>query len=58
MSKVRRREQASKRARQQQNSNVEMRDAFIELRKGSRTAPHRNMTKYSRNDYKNSRQEW
>ena len=47
MSKVRRREQASKRAR-----NQEMGMAFVELRKGSRTSPHRNMTKYDRKDYR------
>ena len=51
MSKARRREQASKRTR-----NVEMGMAFIELRQGSRTSPHRNKAKYARSDYRRDRQ--
>lgn len=50
------REQASKRARAVQNGNTEMRDGFIELRKGSRTSPHRNLTKYDRKDYRRDAQ--
>lgn len=51
MGKSKRREQASKRVR-----NEEMGAAFIELRKGSRTSPHRNKTKYSRGDYRREAQ--
>lgn len=51
MSKSNRREQASKRVR-----NEAMGEAFRELRKGSRTSPHRNKKTYSRNDYRNSMQ--
>ena len=51
MSKRNRREQASKRDR-----NEAMGMAFIELRKGSRTEPHRNKARYNRNDYRNQAQ--
>lgn len=47
MSKQRRRAQASKRDR-----NLEMGMAFVELRKGSRTSPHRDHSKYERNDFR------
>lgn len=56
MGKANRRVQASKRQR-----NIDsMGQAFIELRKGSRTSPHRNLSKYSRADYRNASQrgEW
>jgi hypothetical protein len=40
--KKQRRVQASKRQRAIENGNPAIRDAFIELRKGSRTSPHKN----------------
>lgn len=46
-----RREQASKRVR-----NEAMGEAFRELRKGSRTSPHRDRSKYNRSDYRNKAQ--
>ena len=52
MGKANRRVQASKRQR-----NIDsMGQAFIELRKGSRAQPHRNLSKYSRADYRNAAQ--
>lgn len=52
MGKANRRVQASKRQR-----NIDsMGQAFIELRKGSRTSPHRNMSRYDRNDYRRDSQ--
>lgn len=48
MSKVRRREQASKRVR-----NEALGAGMRELRQGSRAQPHRNLTKYNRSDYRN-----
>jgi hypothetical protein len=42
--------QASKRVRGQGPDN--MGRAFIELRKGSRTSPHRDKTVYNRNDFR------
>ena len=51
MSKQQRRAQASKR-----NRNLEMGMAFVELRKGSRTSPHRDRSKYERNDFRRDSQ--
>jgi hypothetical protein len=50
MGKSNRRVQASKRVRGQGPDNIGR--AFIELRKGSRTSPHRNRARYSRNDFR------
>ena len=51
MAKQRRREQASKRVR-----NEAMGEAFRELRKGSTAQPHRNKVKYRRADFRNEMQ--
>lgn len=51
MSKSNRREQASKRVR-----NEAMGEAFRELRKGSTAQPHRNKAKYDRKDYRREKQ--
>ena len=50
MSKNQKRVQASKRVRGV--GPDAMGRAFIELRKGSRTSPHRDRTVYNRNDYR------
>lgn len=51
MGKSSRRPQASKRVR-----SIEMGEGFRELRKGSRAQPHRNLSRYDRNDYRNEAQ--
>ena len=56
MSKSRRRTQASKRDRALGMGNLEMGMAFVELRKGSRTSPHRDRSKYERNDFRRDSQ--
>jgi len=41
-----------KRAQRPKDRNYEMGRAFIELRQGSRTEPHRNRARYDRNDFR------
>lgn len=53
MAKSKRRPQASKADRVR---NEDMGKAFIELRQGSRTSPHRNRAKYERNDFRREAQ--
>ena len=53
MGKANRRPQASKRVR-----NEAMGAGFRELRKGSRAQPHRDRTRYTRNDYRFDDSEW